>query len=109
MREEIAPSVAVGLSTDWMDVLTKVQMVHNSVLQVEGFLECMSPPALRFALPLTWSTSTGMRFMFVMKLFILALALNLPFFMRLTASLTGQLSGAMRRGCFDSLMMSISA
>jgi hypothetical protein len=60
------------------------------------------------ALPLACTTSTLMRLMFVMKLFILALALNLPFFIRLTASFTGLLSGAMSRGLCDSFIKSIS-
>jgi hypothetical protein len=105
----IAPSEAFGLRTELMDVCTKLQIVQGCVPHDDGFLDCMSLTAFRLALPLTWSTSTGILLMLVMKLFMRALALNLPFLMRLTASFTGLLSGAMSSGCFDSLMMSISA
>ncbi len=104
----MAPREAFGLSTELIAVWMNVQMVQCSAVHVEGFRDCMSPTAFRFALPLTCRTSTGILLIFVMKLFILALALNFPFLMRLTASLTGLLSGAMRSGCFDSLMRSIS-
>ena len=94
----IAPRMAAGLSTVSMEVVTKLQMVQCSAVHVDGFLDCMSLTALRLALPLVWTTSICTLLMFVMKLVILALALNFPFLIRLTASLTGVLSGAMRSG-----------
>ena len=104
----IAPRDAFGLMTEPMEVLTKLHTEHTSAEQIDGLRDCMSPTALRLALPLTWMTSTGTLLMLVMKLFMRALALNFPFLIRLTASLTGLLSGAIKSGCFDSLMMSIS-
>ena len=98
----MAPKVALGRKTVSIQLETKVQMVQFCVAHEEGLRNCMSPTALRFALPLAWMTSTGTLLMVVMNAFILALALNFPFLMRLTASLTGLLSGAISSGLVDS-------
>ena len=105
----IAPSLAVGFSTVSTAVLTKLHIEQCSAVQVDGFLDCMSLTGLRLALPLAWMTSICILLTFVMKLVFLALALNFPFLIRFTASFTGVLSGATRRGLRDSLIMSISA
>ena len=93
-----APRMAAGLRIVSIDVVTKLQIVQCSAVHVDGFLDCMSLTALRLALPLAWMTSILTLLRLVMKLVILALALNFPFLMRLTASFTGVLSGAMSSG-----------
>ena len=104
-----APRMGVGLRIVLIDVVMKLQIVQCSAVHVNGFLDYMSLTALRLALPLAWMTSICILLTFVMKLVILALALNFPFLIRFTASFTGVLSGATRRGLRDSLIMSISA
>ena len=105
----MAPRVALGRRTVSIELETKVHMVKFCVEHGEGFRDCMSPTALRFALPLAWITATGTLLMFMIKAYILALALNLPFLIKLTVSLTGLLSGAFSSGFVDSLMRSNSA
>ena len=104
-----AAFLAAGSSTASISSSTKLQIVHTSLVQVDGCLDWRSPTELSFALPLMCATSSCTLLTLVMNLLILEEALYLPRLMSATASATTLLSGQMRSGCSDSLMRSYSA